>query len=86
MLQALQFKKGNKAWHDYIERLGLDPETLNDRKQRISNYLNSFKANVSDFEKHPEYAQLEALKQEVLDIFKKADAIAAVLRGKEQSR
>lgn len=79
-------KKGNKVWHDYIESLRLDPEKLEERKHRISNYLSSFNASAPDFEKYPEYAQLEDLKQQVLEIFKRADAIAAALRDKEQSR
>jgi len=73
-------RKGNKAWSAYLDAIGTDG--LARRKSLIESYLAQYQQVDLIPENLPEYEELEALRIQVLEIFQKADALAAQIRLK----
>ena len=78
-------KKGNKAWRTFLTSLGLDDSKLAERIELIQHYLKRYEYLDSIPEALPEYAQLQAVKAQVLELLSKADSLAAQIRKKQSA-
>jgi hypothetical protein len=75
-------RKGNKAWLKYLESLPLNELELARRRSVIEMYLEKFLPQDAIPEHVEEYLELQKLRDEVLEIFKKADVLAKRIREK----
>lgn len=74
-------KKGNKDWRTF---LGTRPADLQraDRERRIQAYLTAYEVKDSIPQHLPEYQEFQELRRQVLELFAKADRLAAIVRSK----
>ncbi len=55
-----------------------------ERERRIAKYLDKFSILDAIPEQSPEYEELLRLRVEVLEIFKRVDELAGIIRGKSK--
>lgn len=78
-------KKGNKPWSDFLASLQL-PESIRLRRQSIIEaYLARYRQDDSIPDMSPEYAELERLQAQVMDLLQEADVLASRLRASRSS-
>jgi len=75
-------RKGNKNWLVYLESLPIPEPSRSERARRIAAYLTEYGAKDAIPEHLPEYAQLQELRSQVLQLFREADELASVVRRK----
>jgi len=75
-------KKGNKEWQAFLDTLLMPDSERKKREARIEAYLAKHCVPDALPEHLPEYAQLQVLRQQVLDIFQQADILARIIRSK----
>jgi 5-methylcytosine-specific restriction endonuclease McrA len=74
--------KGNQGWREYLRRLNIPEKARSDRECRIEAYLEKY-GLIDEVPEHlPEYQELLDLRRQVREIFKRADALAEVIRRK----
>jgi hypothetical protein len=74
-------KKGNKDWRTFLHALCNDAPR-NEREARIDAYLKSYCTQDAIPEHLPEYKELQDLHRQVLELFKRADELASIVRAK----
>lgn len=74
-------KKGNKDWLPFLKTLP-EGDQRNEREVRIKGYLESYCKPDQIPDHLPEYQDLQILLDQVLDLFKRADDLAAKIRRK----
>lgn len=77
-------KKGNKNWRTFLTALGNGP-THNERAARIEAYLTSYCTPDAVPDHLAEYVELQELRRQVLEIFKRADELANIVRSKSSA-
>jgi hypothetical protein len=78
-------RKGNKDWLVYLNRVDA-PEALRAERERgIRAYLEGYSAKDAIPEHLPEYEQLQELRGRILELFRKADELATIVRSKSSS-
>jgi hypothetical protein len=79
-------KKGNKSWMQHLNSLGLEPHELRQRIDVIRAYLETY--GVIDIlpDHSTEYLELERIREQVMDLLRRADQIAAVVRAQTKAR
>ena len=75
-------RKGNKVWSAFLDSMGLDEVELTRRKNLIGTYLSEYRLLDSIPDQLPEYQQLQELLRQVLEVFARADILAAQVRQK----
>ena len=73
-------KKGNKDWRQFLQSLPLPPADRENRVTTVEGYLRRFSAQDPIPGQLPEYQQLQAIKQQIIDLMAQADAIANAIR------
>jgi hypothetical protein len=79
-------KKGNKDWRLFLQTLPLSDAIRREREIRIDAYLSSYSISDTVPEDLPEYRELQELRNQVLEIFRKADVLAGAIRSKVAAR
>jgi hypothetical protein len=74
-------KKGNKDWRTFLRTLRNDARR-NEREACIDAYLKSYCTPDAIPEHLPEYKELQDLHRQVLELLKRADELASIVRGK----
>ena len=77
-------KKGNKDWKSFLQNLPITAEVRIQRSADIQRYLDKLLVADPRPEHLPEYQELQSIKQQVLDLLVRADAVAQRLRDKER--
>jgi 5-methylcytosine-specific restriction endonuclease McrA len=75
-------KKGNKTWRTFLSSLPMPEPLRKERESRIDVYLNQYCLMDAIPEHLPEYQELQGLRCKVLELFRKADELASVVRSK----
>lgn len=78
-------KKAGKDWQAYLGQMSLPEGVRGEREKRISRYLKKYGVVDAVPEQSAEYRELIRLRGEVLEIFKRADELAAKIRGKARA-
>ncbi len=78
-------KKGNKDWQTFLKQLNIPEELRAERVKRIAQYLGKYEVLDTIPEQTPEYEELLQLRLRVLEIFKKADELAEIIRSKARA-
>lgn len=77
-------QKGNKDWLQFLKTLRMPEAERAERERRIAEYLGRFGVLDEIPEQSPEYEELLRLRVEVLEIFKRADELAAIIRSRSK--
>ena len=82
--KACNSSKGNKDWKEYLQRKGiasgLTIEEIQFREELIQSYLTAHSYSDSIPENSADYNRLLEIRDEVLDLLKEADILAARIR------
>jgi 5-methylcytosine-specific restriction endonuclease McrA len=79
-------RKGNLDWRAWLRRLDVSEQVRSEREMRIALYVEKY-GDIDELAKHlPEYQELLELRRQVREIFRKADALAAVIRQKSKTQ
>lgn len=74
-------KKGNKDWRTFLSTRPADAARM-ERERRIHSYLTAYEVKDAIPKHLPEYQELQELRLQVLELFAKADKLAAIVRSK----
>ena len=78
-------KKGNRDWRVFLQRLDISDDLRRTRERCVDAYLAKY-AVVDVIPKElPEYQELQEVRHKVLELFKKADKLADIIRGKSKA-
>lgn len=77
-------KKGNKNWLMFLRTLPMAEALRVERERRIAAYLAEYGARDLVPEHLPEYDRLQELRGQVLQLFREADDLAAIVRRKSE--
>lgn len=75
-------KKGNKLWNDHIKSIQMEDEERTRRVKIIKDYLAKYVVRDESVKSDPGYEELMKIRDQVIDLMKKADTIAAAIRSK----
>ncbi|UYZ58071.1 HNH endonuclease [Hymenobacter latericus] len=81
--KACNSSKGSKSWQTYLNSRNLDEETKRQKAELISLYIQRGVVNtkqVIEQTSSKELAELNAIKNEVYQLMKRADELAAIVR------
>jgi hypothetical protein len=73
-------KKGNKSWETYLAGRSQSDGDLSARRTIIGNYLSKYQVLDPLPVNHADYAELDALKSQVLALLARADELASQIR------
>lgn len=77
-------RKGNKNWVVFLRSLPIPDAIRAERESRITTYLAEYGGKDLVPEHLPEYERLQELRSQVLQLFREADELAAVVRKKSE--
>jgi 5-methylcytosine-specific restriction endonuclease McrA len=75
-------KKGNRDWRAFLNGLAMPEPLRRDRESRIDAYLKRYCSKDEIPDHLVEYQELQEILLKVLDLFKDADRLASIVRGK----
>ena len=75
-------KKGNKDWRVFLAALRATDAERRRRERLIEGYLKKYGGKDPIPEHLPEYRELQEIRQQVLELFSKADKLASIVRSK----
>src|SRR5579883_3005957 len=76
-------RKGNRSWLDYLQSLGLPPEILRVRREAIQQHIERYGRRDRVPDNTSEYAELQEVKAQVLQLLKRADDLASSIRKQQ---